>query len=102
MGPRDLESAGDIGLEIAFLLSESEEGLESTGLTLDCVWGEAPVLVMVEPCPKVADTQFGDLGGIVMLPKEFSEVAEESIIPCDRLGAETFNQCLDFHEEGSS
>jgi len=66
---------------------------------------------MVEPCPEVADTQLGDFGGMLMLPKEVSKVAEESIIPGDRFGAqtlagvvesETFNQCLNLHEKASS
>jgi len=46
-GSGDLESAGKVGLEVAFLLSESEEGLQSTGLALDRVWGEASLLAMV-------------------------------------------------------
>ncbi len=91
-------------------MSESEEDLESTGLALDRVWGEASLLTMVEPCPEVADIQLRDFGGMVMLLKEFSEVAEESIVPCHRFGAqtlagvvesETFNQCLNFHEKAS-
>jgi len=50
-------------------------------------------------------------GGMLMLPKEVSEVAEESIVPGDRFGAqtlaavvesETFNQCLNLHEKASS
>lgn len=66
---------------------------------------------MVEPHPKAADTQFGDCGGVLMLSKEVSEAAEESIVPGDRFGtetfagvveSETFNQCLNFHEKVSS
>jgi len=58
----------------------------------------------------VADTQLGDLGGELMVAKEVSEVAKESIVPGDRFGAqtfagviefETFNQCLNFHEKAS-
>jgi len=80
-------------------------------LALDGVWGEAPLLTMVEPCPEVADAQLGEFGGMLVLSKEVSEVAEESIVPGDRLGAqtlagvvefETFNQCLNFHEKASS
>lgn len=41
-GATHLESAGDVGLQVAFLSSESEEGLQSTGLALDRIWGEAP------------------------------------------------------------
>jgi len=85
---RHLESAGDVGLEVALLLSESEEGLQSTGLALARAWGEAPLLAMVEPCPEAADAQLRDFGGMVMLPKEVSEVAEESIVPGDGLGAQ--------------
>jgi len=66
---------------------------------------------MVKPCPEVADTQLGDFGWMLVLPKEVSEVAEESIVPGDRFGAQTlagvvepktFNQCLNFHEKASS
>lgn len=48
---------------------------------------------------------------MVIVSKEVSEVAEESIVPGDRFGAqtlagvvesETFNQCLNFHEKASS
>jgi len=110
-GARHLESAGNVGLEIALLLSESEEGLQSTGLTLDRAWGESPLLTMVEPRSEVGDTQLRDHGGMLMVPKEESEVAEESVVPRDRFGAqtlagvvesETFNQCLNLHEKASS
>lgn len=110
-GAGHLESAGDVGLQVALLLGESEEGLQSTGLALDRVWGEAPLLTMVEPCPEVVDAQLGDFGGMLVLPKEVSEVTEESIVPGDRFGAqtlarveesETFNQCLNLHEKASS
>jgi len=66
---------------------------------------------MVEPCPEVAHSQLGDFGGMSMLPKEVNEMAKEIIVPGDRFGAqtfagvvefETFNQCLDFHEQASS
>lgn len=66
---------------------------------------------MVEPCPEVADTQLRDFGGMLILPKEFSEVAEESIVPGDCFEAQTFagvvefetlNQCLNFEEKVSS
>jgi len=59
----------------------------------------------------MADTQFGDLGGRLIVPEEVSEVPEESTVPADRFGAqtvagvvefETFNQCLDLHEKASS
>jgi len=56
-GARYLESDRDIGLQVALLLGESEEGLQSAGLALDGAWGEASLLTMVEPCPEVADTQ---------------------------------------------
>jgi len=48
---------------------------------------------------------------MVLLAKEVSEVAEESIVPGDGFGAqtlagvvefETFNQCLNLHEKASS
>jgi len=94
-----------------FFGARGEEGLQSTGLALDGVWREPSPLTMVEPCSEVGDAQLGDLGGMVMPPKEVSEVAEESIVPCDGSGAqtlagveefETFNQCLNFHEKASS
>lgn len=44
---------------------------------------------MVEPCPEMADTQLGNLGGMLILPKELCEVAEESIVLGDRFGAQT-------------
>jgi len=66
---------------------------------------------MVEPCPEVADTQFGDLAGMLIVLEEVSEVPEESIVPGDGFGAqtfagvvefETFNQCLNLHQKASS
>jgi len=66
---------------------------------------------MVEPCPGLANSQLGDLGGMLMLSQEVSEVAEESIVPGDGSGAqtlagvvesETLNQCLNFQEKASS
>jgi len=59
----------------------------------------------------VADTQLGDFGEMVILSKEVSEVAEESIVPGNGFGAqtlarveefETFNQCLNLHQKASS
>lgn len=88
---------------MALLLGKSEEGLQSAGLALDGVWGQAPLLAMMEPCPEVTDTQLGDLGGMVVMAKEVGEMAEESVVPGDGFGAqtlagvvefETFNQCL--------
>jgi len=66
---------------------------------------------MMEPCPEVADTQLRDFGGMLVLSKETSEVAEEGIVPGDGFRAqtlagvvefETFNQCLNLHEKASS